>query len=153
MLWKSPPPQHYCYRDTKHSNTIWKGEQRQSQLKSVWQHDYSVCVLDKNSAALVCCSTTADNSRTQESWPQSSSFSIPTCLHVSHQEKNAYVEGKKAHMANPAVREVFSNIGWVATVTEQCEKLTSSCQTWAFAFLFLLQKDLLSSQKIWLIRI
>lgn len=90
-----PPPHHYCYHSHNRQNTVWKGEQRQSLLKSVWQHDYSVCILDKNSAAVVCCSTTADNSQTQESWPpvkQLFNTHLPACFPI---RKNCLCRGEK----------------------------------------------------------
>lgn len=57
--------------------------------------------LYKSSLAPVCCRTTAENSQTQDSWPKVSSFSIPTRLHVSHQEK-VLIQRETAHTANPA---------------------------------------------------
>lgn len=65
----------------------------------------------------------ADYSQTRELTPvkQLLNTHLPACFPSG---KTAYVEGKKAHMANLAIREECGNIGWVATVTELCEKLS-----------------------------
>lgn len=65
----------------------------------------------------------ADFSQTRELTPvkQLLNTHSPACFPSG---KTAYVEGKKAHMANLAIREECGNIGWVAIVTELCEKLS-----------------------------
>ncbi len=120
-----PRTHHYCYHSRdRQSNTVWKGEHGQSLLKSVWQHDYHILILDKNSAAAaVCGSATADYSQTRELTlvKQLLNTHLPACFPSG---KTACVKGKIAHMANLAEREECSNVGWVVAVTELCEKLS-----------------------------
>lgn len=67
--------------ETDKTQQHWKGQQGQSLLKSIWLQ-YAA----ELQQTIV---------KTQESWPQSSSFSKPTCLHVSPSgKKNACIEGK-----------------------------------------------------------
>lgn len=65
----------------------------------------------------------ADFSQTRELTPvkQLLNTHLPACFPSG---KTAYVERKKAHMANLAIREECGNMGWVAAVTELCEKLS-----------------------------